>query len=279
MDMPWRLARGRHAAITTALPENFVVTEEELSRAVIENEFFLVYQPIASLAGNRFVGVEALVRWAHPKYGLLLPGLFIPAAESSGLIVRIGHRILRSACAQLGEWRTLRPEARNWTMSVNVAAQQLDAPDFPYIVRSALKSGDLKPSSLKLELTETTPVSGLVALDTLFTLRELGVHIVMDDFGTGHAVLACLSRLPVDGFKIDRVFLNNIVSNGYNRVIVKTLFSIGRSLGMDVVAEGVETLEQLNVLTRLGCELAQGFYFSPPVSPSECLRKLIEPLT
>jgi EAL domain-containing protein (putative c-di-GMP-specific phosphodiesterase class I) len=279
MGMSRRFTKGRRVSISADVPENLVVTAEELERAMADDEFFLVYQPIMSLVKNRFVGAEALVRWKHPQHGLILPSSFIPVAETSRLIVRLGRWALQSACVQLGEWRTLYPDALDWTMSVNVAARQLDALDFPYIVRAALKSGHLEPSSLRLELTETAPVNGSVALDALFALRTLGVHIDMDDFGTGYAVFACLSQLPVDGFKIDRLFLRDITSNGCHRVIVKTLFDLGRSLGMDVVAEGVETFEQLGLLTHLGCELAQGFYFSPPVSPTECLHKLIEPVS
>jgi diguanylate cyclase (GGDEF)-like protein/PAS domain S-box-containing protein len=252
--------------------------EAALRRSLDRGELFLEFQPIASLVEGRFIGAEALVRWRHAERGVIQPNDFIPTAEETGLIVPLGRLVLESACRQLRAWRDAEPALGPWTMSVNVAALQLRSADFPDVVEQALEDAQLDASALCLELTESVLIEDGVVVDVIGQLRELGVRIAIDDFGTKYSSLSYLTRLAIDELKIDRSFVEGLVGNDSKRAVVSAILAIGRSLAMPVTAEGVETEAQLVELRRLGCQRVQGFYFSRPQSAEECLATIRRPL-
>ena len=251
--------------------------ESALRRALVNDELFLEYQPIASLSEKRFVGAEALLRWRHPELGEVQPDDFISLAEETGLIVPIGSWVLESACRQLRSWRNRPPGREDWCVSVNVAALQLRTPGFTDDVQRALEHSHLEGAALCIEITETTLVEGALVTETLDQIRSLGVRVVIDDFGMKYSSLSYLKNLAIDRLKIDRSFIENFVDDKSNRAIVVAILAIGRSLGLEVTAEGVETKGQLDELRRLGCESAQGFYFAKSLSPEECLAVFLHP--
>jgi diguanylate cyclase (GGDEF)-like protein/PAS domain S-box-containing protein len=252
--------------------------EAALRRSLDRGELFLEFQPIASLAEGRFIGAEALVRWRHAERGVIQPNDFIPTAEETGLIVPLGRLVLESACRQLREWRDAEPEYGLWNMSVNVAALQLRSADFPDVVEQALEDTQLDASALCLELTESVLIEDGIVVDVIGRLRELGVRIAIDDFGTKYSSLSYLTRLAIDELKIDRSFVEGLVGDDSKRAIVSAILAIGQSLAMPVTAEGVETEAQLVELRRLGCQRVQGFYFSRPQSAEDCLATIRRPL-
>jgi diguanylate cyclase (GGDEF)-like protein/PAS domain S-box-containing protein len=251
--------------------------EESLRQALDGDQMFLSFQPIMSLVENRFVGAEALVRWQHPTRGVVQPNDFIPVAEENGCIVPIGTWVLETDCRQLRDWRAASPGQGNWSMSVNVAAVQLRSHDFPDIVERALVGAGLEPAALCLELTESVLIEDAVVTGVLGRLREIGVRIAIDDFGTKYSSLSYLTRLHIDELKIDQSFIDGLADDASKRAIVSAILAIGTALDMPVTAEGVETEAQLNALRRLGCETVQGFYFARPVSAEECLAALRRP--
>jgi diguanylate cyclase (GGDEF)-like protein/PAS domain S-box-containing protein len=251
--------------------------EESLRRALDGDQMYLAFQPIMSLTANRFVGAEALVRWMHPERGVVQPGDFIPAAEENGLIVPIGAWVLETACRQLRDWRAATPGHGNWGMSVNVAAVQLRSAEFPGMVERALAGAGLEPAALCLELTESVLIEDSMVSDVLARLRQIGVRISIDDFGTKYSSLSYLTRLNIDELKIDRSFIEGLVGDDSKRAIVSAILAIGSALDIPVTAEGVETEAQLVELRRLGCETVQGFYFAQPLSADECLAALRGP--
>lgn len=254
-----------------------VALETALRRALEGDELFLAFQPIASLTESRFIGVEALLRWRHPDLGVVQPNRFIPVAEETGLIVPIGTWVLEEACRQLRDWRAATPGCLDWYVSVNVAAAQLCAPDFADVVAGALERAELEASALWIELTESTLIDDGIVTDQLTAIRELGVRISIDDFGTKYSSLSYLTRLPIDGLKVDRSFVEGLVGDESNQAVVSAILAIGRSLALPVTGEGVETEGQLLELRRLGCETVQGFHFARPLSPEECLTVLRRP--
>jgi diguanylate cyclase (GGDEF)-like protein/PAS domain S-box-containing protein len=251
--------------------------EESLRRALDGGQMYLAFQPIMSLKANRFVGAEALVRWKHPERGVVQPNEFIPVAEENGLIVPIGNWVLETACRQLRDWRAATPGHGSWGMSVNVAAIQLRSPEFPGIVERALAGAGLEPDALCLELTESVLIEDVVVTDVLRQLRQIGVRISIDDFGTKYSSLSYLTRLNIDELKIDQSFVDGLADDGSKRAIVSAILAIGSALSIPVTAEGVETEGQLVALRRLGCETVQGFYFAQPLSPDDCLDALRRP--
>jgi diguanylate cyclase (GGDEF)-like protein/PAS domain S-box-containing protein len=255
--------------------EQRLAMETDLHRAVGNAELFLAFQPILSLTENRFVGVEALVRWHHPERGVIQPNEFIPVAEETGLIVPIGTWVLESACRQLKEWRAAAPGEGPWSMSVNVAAAQLSGPAFVDVVQRAMRDNGLGAGALRMELTESVFVEGGGATDVLRRIQQLGVGISVDDFGTKYSALSYLTRLPIDELKIDQSFVEGLVSDASNQAIVSAVLAIGGSLGLDVVAEGVETEAQLAELRRLGCQQVQGFHIARPLGADECFSVLV----
>jgi EAL domain-containing protein (putative c-di-GMP-specific phosphodiesterase class I) len=269
--------RGRYEIFDQAMRLDAVDhlrTENDLRRALGRDEFVVHYQPVIWMHPHRVVGYEALVRWQHPERGLVGPGEFIPLAEESELIVDIGERVLQLACRQTAEWNQARPDSPPVTISVNVSPRQMADPRLPERVRRILRETDLDPLALSLEITESVLVDEAEALDTIHELKELGVRLVLDDFGTGFSALGYLQRFPFDQLKIDRSFVKDL-DDPATSAIVKSVISIADALGLAVVAEGIETESQLELVYGLGCNFAQGFYFSKPL-PAEEARALID---
>ena len=245
----------------------------ELHRALERSEFVLHYQPIVDLHDLRLVGMEALVRWQHPTRGLLGPVEFIPLAEESGLIVPLGTWVLREACRQAGVWAVKRAggdqDNGRLNMSINVAARQLADPAFPELVAAAIDDSGFWADHVWLEITEGAILSDPVAaVVTLGRLRDLGVRLAIDDFGTGYSSLSYLKQLPVETLKIDRSFIDQLDEDPDDKAIVRAVIALGDSLGLAVIAEGIERSSQADELTALGCHLAQGFLYGRPMSPA-----------
>ncbi len=242
----------------------------DLRRAVERGEFRVRYQPEVELSTGRIVGFEALVRWEHPKQGLVSPARFIPVAEETGLIVPIGRWILEEACRRAKEWREGRPNGPPLAMSVNLSARQFAHPDLARDVARALGESGLDPGCLILEITESVLMEDAPStIDTLGELKALGVGIAVDDFGTGYSSLAYLRRFPVDYLKVDRSFVADLGEAPDDTVLVSGIVDLAHALGLSVVAEGVETEGQLGMLRGMGCELAQGFHFARPMPGEE----------
>jgi len=249
--------------------------EEDLRRAVELGQLVLHYQPKVSLATQEIQDFEALVRWQHPMRGMISPLEFIPLAEETGLIVPIGEWIMREACRQFAEWNRSRPPGRQIPVSVNVSARQFE-PDLVTKISQILSETGLAPACLKLEITESVVMgSPEVAIPLMHQLKKLGVGMKLDDFGTGYSSFSYLHRLPFDTLKIDRSFVTSMEHDTERYEIVRAIITLAKNLGLGVVAEGVETVGQADALARLGCELGQGYVFSPPV-PAEQARELIK---
>jgi len=240
--------------------------ESDLRRALEKDELCVYYQPIVSLASGELHGFEALVRWRHPERGIVSPDDFVPLAEETGLILPIGLRVLWDACNQLRKWQQYSLSNRDLIMSVNLSGKQLMQPDLIERIEEVLHESQINPWHLKLEITETVVMENPeLAAVTLAKLRSLGVRLSIDDFGTGYSSLSYLNRFPVDTLKIDRSFVTSMNAADENLQIVKTIVTLAGNLGMQVVAEGVETEEQLDQLRSLKCQYGQGFYFSRPL--------------
>ena len=244
--------------------------ENDLRRAVERQELCVHYQPIVSIADGALHGFEALVRWNHPERGIVLPDEFIPLAEETGLILPLGLSVLREACRQLREWQQRSAVDRNLIISVNLSGKQITQPDLTEKIQEVLRESEISPWHLKLEITETVVMENPeLAAVTLAKLRGLGVRLSIDDFGTGYSSLSYLNRFPVDTLKIDRSFVVTMDRADENLQIVKTIITLARNLGMQVIAEGVETEEQLNQLRALKCQYAQGYFFSRPMDAAQ----------
>ena len=240
--------------------------ETDLRHAVEHGEFVVHYQPIVSLRSGKIVALEALVRWEHPKRGLLPPAEFIPLAEETELIVPIGLSVLREACRTVSQWRATFPDRRPLDISVNLSSSQLVRPELAEHVGSIINETGLQGRHLRLEITESTIMQDTVqATEAFSSLRHQGVRVHVDDFGTGYSSLASLHRLPVDVLKIDRSFVSRLDTGSDSMEVVQTIATLAHSLGLDVIAEGVETSEQLRRLKEIGCEYGQGYYFSRPL--------------
>jgi EAL domain-containing protein (putative c-di-GMP-specific phosphodiesterase class I) len=238
--------------------------EAELRLALEERQFELYYQ-VQVDSRRRPLGAEALLRWHHPERGMVAPGLFIPLAEETGLIVPIGSWVLQTACAQLKAWAS-DELTRDLKLAVNVSVRQFRQPDFVAQVRRVVLESGVRPSHLKLELTESMVLENVD--DTIAKMRELkllGVSFSMDDFGTGYSSLQYLKQLPLDQIKIDQSFVRDIESSGNDATIVQTIIAMGGSMGLDVIAEGVETEAQREFLDEHGCYAFQGYLFGKPV--------------
>jgi len=247
-----------------------VELEHDLRQALKNNEFSLFYQPIISLKNNALSGFEALIRWHHPLHGLISPKEFIPLAEDTGLIIDIGDWVLQSACQSLATWQREnadRADIAALKVNVNVACQQFQKPDFVAKLDSILEQTQLNPTCLRLEITERVLVdSEINTQNTLTEIKKRQIKLSIDDFGTGYSSLSYLSRLPIDNLKIDRSFIRNINSDRESLEIVKTIITLAHNLGMDAIAEGVETISQAQQLKTLGCEYAQGYLFAKPMA-------------
>jgi diguanylate cyclase (GGDEF)-like protein/PAS domain S-box-containing protein len=248
--------------------------EAELRRALDHDELRLEYQPIISLADGRITGFEALIRWDHPRRGMIPPDGFVPLAEECGLIVEIGWWVLERASGQMAEWLRKFPQQTDLTMSVNLSATQFLQPDLLEQVDTILARSGLPPSALKLEITESMLGDSEPLMATISALRERGIRLCIDDFGTGTSSLGHLHSFPVDTLKIDRSFVSQIGFSGNSARLVETIVALSHTLGMASVAHGVETREQLEFLRQLGPEFAQGFLFSAARSPADIVELL-----
>jgi diguanylate cyclase (GGDEF)-like protein len=252
--------------------------EDALHRALDRNEFRVFYQPVMSLQENRYVGVEALLRWQHPERGLLAPADFIPHAEETGLIVPIGSWLVGEACRQIVDWQRAGRGGDELRVSVNLSARQLLHADVQDLVAGALARTGLDPSRLCVEITEGVLMEDADAgVGAAKSLKALGVRLGIDDFGTGYSSLGYLRRFPVDEVKLDQTFVTRLGSSSEDSAIVAAVVDLGHALGLEVVAEGVETHSQLAELRALGADAAQGFLFAPPQPARDLTVRLRRP--
>ena len=249
--------------------------ETGLRHALDRGELRLAYQPEVDLATGRIVAVEGLLRWDHPDHGVVSPAKFIPIAEQSGLIVPIGAWVIREACMAAAEWRRV-PAGRGLEVAVNLSPRQLGSVDLLDHVSAALDAASLEPSALCLEITETALMADVrSATETLQSLKQLGVRLAIDDFGIGYSSLMHLKQLlPIDLLKIDKTFVDGLMESGADRAIVAAVINLAAALGVDAIAEGVETSDQASALRSMKCGLAQGFHFARPESP-EAIAELL----
>jgi diguanylate cyclase (GGDEF)-like protein/PAS domain S-box-containing protein len=268
------LGKSRHQVFDSSMharARKLLQLEHDLRRAIDRREFRVHYQPIVRVDDRRISGFEALVRWEHPERGMVGPSEFIHLAEETGLVVPLGRAVLEEACRQAAAWQ--RSSGDDLTVSVNLSVKQFGQPDLVEQVDGALRQSGLPSRLLKLEVTESMVMENTdAAIALLRRLKALGVHIAIDDFGTGYSSLSYLLRLPADTLKIDRSFVSGTGDAGRNVSIVRTVVSLANSLGLGVVAEGVETEQQRALLEELGCPLAQGYLFSPAVDREAALR-------
>ncbi|EJM37115.1 diguanylate cyclase (GGDEF) domain-containing protein [Pseudomonas sp. GM33] len=242
--------------------------EKDLRDALLRNQFYLVYQPQISYRDNRVVGVEALIRWQHPEHGMVPPDLFIPLAEQNGTIIAIGEWVLDQACKQLREWHD--QGFSDLRMAVNLSTVQLHHAELPRVVNNLLQMYRLPPRSLELEVTETGLMEDIsTAAQHLLSLRRSGALIAIDDFGTGYSSLSYLKSLPLDKIKIDKSFVQDLLDDDDDATIVRAIIQLGKSLGMQVIAEGVETAEQEAYIISEGCHEGQGYHYSKPLPARE----------
>jgi EAL domain-containing protein (putative c-di-GMP-specific phosphodiesterase class I) len=241
--------------------------ETDMRRGLMDDEFFVVYQPQIEMVSGRAVGVEALVRWRDPDRGVIAPSEFIPIAEESGMIQALGARVLRDSCRQVMAWHR---QGMMLRLSVNLSVQQLQHDGWLNVVDEALASSGLPPHYLDLEITESVIISHpekVVA--TLVKLKQRGVSITVDDFGTGYSSLSYLARLPIQAVKIDQRFVHGLEQNRSDEAIAQAIIAMTHSLGLRVIAEGVETPAQFDFLKRHGCEEAQGYLIARPLEEAD----------
>ena len=240
--------------------------ETDLRRAVELGEFRLHYQPLVSLRTGHVTGLEALLRWEHPVRGLVQPGDFIPVAEETGLIVRIGRWVLNEACRQLKVWQEAHPRAEPLTISVNLSVKQFSQPDLLDQLAQAVRASGIAPSCLRLEITEAALIDkGGAAMSLLEQIKAFGAQIYLDDFGTGYSSLIYLHRLPIDAIKIDRELVSTMDTDDRNLRLVRTILTFAQIVGVRAEAEGISSAEQLRELRALKCEHGQGYLFSAPI--------------
>jgi diguanylate cyclase (GGDEF)-like protein/PAS domain S-box-containing protein len=264
--------RGRYEVFDAAMRAHvmsLLELESEFRRAVERREFQVHYQPVVHLETGALQGFEALVRWQHPRRGLVRPDQFIAIAEETGLIVPLGYWVLAEVCRQIRAWHLGTPHAQGLRVSVNISARQFMDRELVKTIRGTLEETGLEPHHLILEITESVLMDAEgMGSGMLLELDALGVHLYIDDFGTGYSSLGYLHRFPVDALKIDRSFVAQLAAPGGD-ALVRTILTLARNLGIPTVAEGVETPEQLTLLRTLGCEQAQGHYFSEAVPARE----------
>jgi EAL domain-containing protein (putative c-di-GMP-specific phosphodiesterase class I) len=252
-----------------------IEVESELRTALDENQFMLYYQPTIDLQTGRLTGVEALVRWQHPRRGVVPPMEFIPLAEESGLIVPLGQWAIREACRQVRIWQKEIPADEPIALNVNLSARQLRHTNIVADIADALDDSGLLPSRLILEITESVLMIDTTAtLNRLFQLKSLGVRLAIDDFGTGYSSFAYLRRFPVDIIKIDKSFVDGVANEPTASALVDAMIRIGKTLRLETVAEGIERTEQADCLRTLKCDIGQGYLFSRPL-PSDAITTLL----
>jgi diguanylate cyclase (GGDEF)-like protein/PAS domain S-box-containing protein len=262
-----------YSADMTASAAERLALENDLRRALERHELLLHYQPQVSLASGAITGIEALIRWRHPMHGMISPAKFIPLAEQTGLILAIGEWVLRQACVQARAWQTA-----GWPLrvAVNLSARQFRQPGLDTLIRAVLEETGLDPGRLDIELTESIIVHDPAAVSAILTgLEKLGVRTSIDDFGTGYSSLSYLKRFSIDVLKIDQVFVRDIVTDPDDAAIVQAIITMAHALGIQTIAEGVETREQLAFLRKNGCDAMQGYYFSRP-APADDITRLLE---
>ena len=271
--------RNRYKFFTTEMRTSVMRRAAMLSRlrsAAEDGSLVLHYQPQFDLRRGCVVGAEALLRWKHPKLGLLSPDKFLPLAEETGFIVQIGEWVLREACRQNASWQQM--GYSGFRLAVNVSPHQFREPDFSDVVRSALRESGLRPELLELEITESTLVQDAEqTISTMHTLKKQGVHLSIDDFGTGYSALSYLKHLPIDVLKIDQSFVAGVATDPADATIIESILHMAQGLNLATVAEGVETREQMLLLGSYGCKRLQGFLFGPPCPPEELTRQLENP--
>ena len=258
---------------------NTLKMENELRVAIERHQFAVHFQPFIDLKDNRVVGLESLVRWNHPKKGLVMPGDFIALAEEIGLITEIDWYVLNASCHQLMEWKKQYPQLANLSITVNLSHEHFNQSNLPERIAAVLEVTGMEPQHLRLEVTE----HGLLVdkqhiVDVLTDLKTLGVQLLMDDFGTGYSSLSYLHRFPLDGLKIDRSFVRNMLNQPEHQAIVKTIRALAVTLNMSLIAEGIEDQETLNALRDLDCKMGQGYFISKPQAPDVILEWLLERL-
>jgi EAL domain-containing protein (putative c-di-GMP-specific phosphodiesterase class I) len=253
-----------HAEAATALR-----LETDLRRAVEKNEFTLHFQPIIAMENDKIIGFEALVRWQHPVRGLITPTYFIRAAEETGLIIPLGQWVIREACRKMSQWQRQFPRYRDLTISVNISGKVFAQPGFYEVIEDILRETGLAAPSLRLEIVESMLIENPEpAAALLKRLNDLKIRFDIDDFGTGYSALNYLRHLPINGLKIDRSFIEALNSDRSNAEIVKTIIALAHSLNLDVIAEGIETTEQLEIFRTMKGEYAQGFFIYRPMDGS-----------
>jgi EAL domain-containing protein (putative c-di-GMP-specific phosphodiesterase class I) len=279
-DFAMYSAKQRGTTYEVYAPQDTTVTSAqigllgELRHALDEGELVPHYQPVVDLRTGEVRGLEALVRWRHPRHGLLLPGEFVPLVEQTGLIGPLTIEVLDQALGQLRAWRD---DGLDTRVAVNLSPRGLQDPLFPEGLERLLYRWDVSPSRLDLEITESTVMSNPKrAMEALEQLRLLGIGLVLDDFGTGYSSLTFLRGLPVDTIKVDRSFVENMATSRSDGVIVASLVDLAHNLGLSVIAEGVEDEVTASELVRLGCDAAQGFYLSKPRAAAEIARWMAE---
>lgn len=256
------------AGMLTEAIDQFTL-ENELRQAIAAQEFVLYYQPIVSLRTGRIAGFEALVRWQHPKKGFVSPLMFIPLAEETGLIIPLGDWICREACRQAHQWQEQLPD-RPLTLSINLSGRQFEQPDLTDQLAQIIHAAGIAGLTLKLEITESMVMGDVeAAIDLMLRLKTLGCKLSMDDFGTGYSSLSHLRRFPIDTLKIDKSFVQKMNESHEDHEIVRTIIALGHTLGMDLIAEGVETPEQAETLRSLHCEFGQGYFWAKPLPAHE----------
>ena len=267
--------KGMHARAV-----NLLQLETDLRRAIDRGEFFIEYQPIVELRSGRLTGFEALVRWQHPERGSVLPDRFIAVAEETGFIVPIGRWVLLESCLQMQRWNEKHAQSTPLSISVNLSGRQFAHSNLLEQITEILEVTGLDPRLLKLEITETVVMESVEsAAGTLEKLRALGVELSIDDFGTGYSSLSYLHRLPIDTLKIDRSFVSRMAENNENKEIVRTIIMLAKTLGMGVIAEGVETNEQAELLRELECQSVQGYLVSRPLDAESTDRLILSALS
>lgn len=259
-------------SLNVAVTERFSI-EKDLKQAIENQEFILYYQPKIELSSRKIVGAEALIRWLHPQKGMIAPDKFIPVAEDTGIVIDINKWVIQEACKQSKKWQ--RTDSDPVKISVNLSGYQLANQNIIQVIKDALQESDLSAKNLEIEITENVLMQD--TKDTVWILnqiKDLSLKIALDDFGTGYSSLSYLTSFPVDVLKIDRSFVMGSTMSPKNLVIIKAIIAMGHSLGMKIVAEGIETKKQLEVITSYGADEGQGFYFSPPVPQDEFTRLL-----
>ena len=268
--------RKTHAPRTIVKSKTSWPRRSELLHALSERQFVLHYQPEIDLSTRRIVALEALIRWQHPELGLVPPMEFIPYAEQSGLILPIGDWVLEEACRQIQDWNHKHPESSSLRVCVNLSARQFSRPGLADHVQALMLQSGIDARQLGLEMTESSLIPNLsTAQEVLGELRKLGISLMMDDFGTGYSSLNHLHNFPFHVLKIDRSFVSRMSNGEQHLQIVRTIIELARVLGMDVVAEGIDSADHYRMLRQLGCRYGQGYLFSRPLN-SEAMGKLLE---